>query len=61
MIEELKKYYWEDQLNKELNMDDSYKQMIFYKADKTILKELSNKLIKDWIKDFRWFCNKIIQ
>jgi len=51
MIEELRKYYWEDQLNEELNMDDSYKQIIFYKADKKVLEELAYKLNKDWEKD----------
>lgn len=51
MIEELRKYYWEDQLNEELNMDDSYKQIIFYKADKKVLEELVYKLNKDWEKD----------
>lgn len=51
LVEQLRTFYWEDQLNKELNLDDSYKQIIFYKANDKTLKDLLFNIIKDWKKD----------
>jgi hypothetical protein len=51
MVSQLKTYYWEDELNKELNLDDSYKQILFYKIDKEKLKELLINLFKNWDKE----------
>ena len=39
-LNELKKYYWEDELNRELNLDKSFKQILFFKANKKELVDL---------------------
>lgn len=44
LLKELRNYYWEDQLNKELNYDNSYKENIFYISDIKDLNQLYNNL-----------------
>lgn len=51
VLDELRKYYWEDELNRELNLDESYRQILFYKWNKKDLEDLYFKLSKDWDKD----------
>lgn len=48
---DLKKYYWEDTLNEDLNKDESYKQIICYKTDKVQLDEILLNIKKDWNKE----------
>lgn len=39
--------YGEDELNRQLNLDDSYKKMLFYKCDRDEIEKLMNQL-KTW-------------
>ncbi len=54
VIEELKNFYWITQLNKELNLDESYKQALFFIWVKKDLSTLVMKL--QW-----WFNKQLIE
>lgn len=51
MIQELENFYGEEQLNDDLNKDKSYKQVLFYDADKTLLEKILFNIKKDWKKE----------
>jgi hypothetical protein len=50
ILKSLNDYYWENQLNEDLNQDDSYKQLICYTTDKKKLDEILLNIKQNWDK-----------
>lgn len=50
-LKEIRNYYWENQLNDDLNEDSSFRQMLFFTWDYSNLNQLNIKLIQDWEKE----------